>query len=717
MPDLSPDCRHQPDAAADPNGSAVFAMGANPVDSLPGIGPQRAALLASLGILTLQDLLCHFPRTYRDYSQITAAAGVAEDALVTVTGRVVRAKNIRLRGHQSLAHVVIADNSGEIGASFFGRGFLAGTVFKPGTLLTLTGTAGKYNGVCLKNPEYEVMEEEDAALIHTGRIVPVYRLCDGLTQRMMRRWIRDTLDALPPAFPDMLPAEIMRHFSLPSRRDAMECVHFPPSMESAALGRRHFIIEELFLLQCRLLHLRGLRRSGGLGVKHTLNGPFLKNLAGLLPFSLTRSQEKAVSEILGDMCSNNPMLRLLQGDVGCGKTVVAAHAVAACADSGCQTALMAPTEILAAQHAATLRALLEPLGLRVEVLTGSTPKSARLRRDIAAGAVHVVAGTHALIQENTLFDRLGLVVIDEQHRFGVVQRGALAAKGKHPDILQMTATPIPRTLALSLYGDMDVSVIDELPPGRMPVKTRVVPAAKLADMHRYIREQAELGMQAYIICPLVEESARRAEITPVIRHFQELSAGPLSGVDTALLHGRLPAAEKEEIMRRFRDGNVAVLFATTVVEVGVDAPNATIIVIENAGSFGLTQLHQLRGRVGRGSRQSYCFLTGDKNTPEGRERLAVLCRHSSGFDIAEEDLRLRGPGEVFGLQQSGMDNALLADLLGDVRLLQETRSLAADYLLNNPDYYDNITEHIARAGHTRRLATMDFFENVAPSLL
>ena len=442
--------------------------------------------------------------------------------------------------------------------------------------------------------------------------------------------------------------------------------------------------EELLGIQLGVLHLRAQRLGHERGICHQTRGQYMQLLRESLPFELTAAQARAVTDILSDMASARPMLRLVQGDVGCGKTIVAVHAMAAAADGGYQTALMAPTEVLAEQHFLTLRDVIEPLGLRVELLTGSSKGATATRRYIARGESDVIVGTHALIQEKVQFHRLGLAIIDEQHRFGVCQRGRLAEKGLNPDILHMTATPIPRTLALTVYGAMDVTVIDELPPGRSPVKTRRVPESKVAGLYQYIIDQAGAGFQTYYICPLVEESDKR-RATAVVDHYETLSAGVFDGLQTALIHGRLDSDEKDAVMRQFKRGDIDVLFSTTVIEVGVDVPNATTMVIEDAAQFGLTQLHQLRGRVGRGPAQSYCFLLGKPQTPDGERRLEVLCTMSSGFDIAEEDLKLRGPGEFHGVRQAGLSDLRAADLARDVRLLDQARRDALDILARDPE--------------------------------
>ncbi|MBW7866293.1 MAG: ATP-dependent DNA helicase RecG [Candidatus Hydrogenedentes bacterium] len=664
-----------PTAAPAPQAEAVSLS--SPVSALEGIGPKRAALLEQLGLRTLGDLLFHFPREYRDYRQITPIAEVRQGELATVEAEIIGMRHVRLPRRQSLAHLTLQDATGTMSATFFGRGFLVGTVFVKGARGLFTGKVSEYKGPCLANPEYELLTGDEEDLLNTGRLVPVYPAAEGLTQRMLRRWVRALLPLAAPLAAEALPGKLRARHGLPGMEEALREVHFPGSPENAASARRRLAFEELLVLQADILERRQSLRRESRAHPNRINGPLLKGLHRRLPFVLTGAQERAVSDIVSDMASPVPMLRLIQGDVGCGKTLVALHAVAVAADGGAQTAFMAPTEILAEQHAASLRELLEPMGLTVAVLTGNTPDSRRIRELVAGGGVDVVVGTHALFQESTRFKRLGLAVIDEQHRFGVCQRALLSAKGPRPDVLQMTATPIPRSLALTVFGEMDLTVIDEMPPGRQPVKTRRIPESKLPDLYRHIGKEAGLGRQTYIVCPLVEESAHRGGQTAVLRHFQELSEGPLAGVPAAVLHGRMCQEEKDAVLRAFRRGEVRVLFSTTVIEVGIDVPRATMMVIENAAEFGLTQLHQLRGRVGRGSETSYCFLLGKPKTPEGRERLEILCEHGSGFDIAEADLRLRGPGEVFGARQAGISDLRLADLILDARLLDLARREAA----------------------------------------
>jgi ATP-dependent DNA helicase RecG len=675
----------------------------SPVETLSGIGPKRGVLLANLGIVSLRDLLFHFPRAYQDRRAMTPIAEAKDGEYITIEAEVARAKTVRLRGRMSMAVVTLKDASGEMNATWFGRGFLSKN-FTPGARGFFAGLVGKYNGPCLRNPEYEMLSgdaEEDR--LHTGRIVPIYRLTERLTQRMLRRWIYALIESAAPQVADALPESLRKKYGYGPVAEALETIHFPDDIEETKNARNRFAYEELLAIQLGVLSARAARLDEETGIRHVTNGPLLATFRNALPFAMTNAQTRAIDDILADMASPRPMVRLVQGDVGCGKTIVALHAIAAAVDGGYQTALMAPTEVLAEQHFISLRQLLEPLGILVDLLTGSRKRGAEVRRRIRRGDTHVVTGTPALIQESTDFHKLGLAIIDEQHRFGVCQRGQLVAKGMNPDILHMTATPIPRTLALTVYGGMDVTVIDEMPPGRRPVKTRQIPTAKIPGLYDYIVEQVALGFQAYFICPLIEESDAR-ELKAVTTHYEELSSGPFAKVSTALLHGRMEPEEKDDIMRRFKRGEISVLFSTTVIEVGIDVARATIMVIEDAGHFGLTQLHQLRGRVGRSSDQSYCFLLGTPKTDDGKRRLEIMCCTASGFDIAEEDLNLRGPGEFYGVRQAGLSDLRVADLVRDVRLLDLARRDATDILEGDPRLQKPENAQLARyAGHFSEL--------------
>lgn len=649
---------------------------------LRGVGDKRAEDLAQLGIATVRDLLFHFPRTYEDRRNVTPIRDVHEGDSPTLLAEVVKSRVVRLRRQMSLTEVTLKDDSGMLRAVWFGQHFLA-RVFKPGVRGYFTGPVGKWNGPALRNPDYELLSGDEEDLLNTGRIVPVYRLTEGISQRILRRLIRTALDAITEPLPESLPAATRKRHNFPSVADAIRVVHFPNDFEAAYAARNRFVFEELLGIQIGVLASRARRHHECKKNIHTVAGPHLNTLRKHIPFALTSAQQRAIDDILRDMTSSRPMARLLQGDVGCGKTIVALHAIAAAADGGYQTAVMAPTEILAEQHAVVLHDYLSPLGIDVALLTGTSDNAKFLRGQIAKGAAQVVVGTHALIQGSTQFHKLGLVIIDEQHRFGVVQRSTLAEKGLEPDILHMTATPIPRTLAITVYGGMDISVIDELPPGRTPVKTRKITPAKISDMYDYVRKQAARGLQTYIVCPLVEESSAR-EAKAVVQHVDELVRGPLHDLRVGLMHGRLAPREKDAVMHAFKRGELDVLVSTSVIEVGIDCPNATTMIIEDASQFGLTQLHQLRGRVGRGQEQSHCFLLGKAKTDDGRKRIEIMCTTTNGFEIAEADLELRGPGEFQGVRQAGMGDLRVADLVRDARLLDAARREAKEILETDP---------------------------------
>lgn len=619
-------------------------------------------------------MLLHLPRGYEDRRVITSIAGLCEGECVTICGTVKGSRAIRLRGRQSIAELTVEDGTGEARATFFGRGFLART-FPEGARVVLSGLVAQWKGLALKNPDYEIVDGEDGEAL--GRIVPVYPLTDGISQRMMRSWIGSALELLPPE------DATERDGGLGSLGAALRTLHRPAELEDVEPARRRAAYEELLDMQCRIMRRRILRsrilRSGvasdeGKGWGHVTDGELLRRLCAALPFSLTAGQRGAVADILGDMSATRPMRRLLQGDVGCGKTAVALHAIAAASDGGFQSAFMAPTELLAEQHYRSLRSWLDPLGIESALLTSAT-SCGELCRRIADGEVRVITGTHALFQDAVEFARLGLVIIDEQHRFGVEQRARLTRKGAAADVLHMTATPIPRSLALTAYGACDISLIGDMPAGRMPVKTSRIPPEKEADLYRFICDRAADGHQAYFVCPLIDESETKT-VSALTARYDALSSGALECLRTAYLHGRMSAAEKDGAMQAFAAGDIDVLFATSVIEVGIDVARATAIVLDDAAHFGLTQLHQLRGRVGRGAEQSYCFLLGTPKTEDGALRLQTLIECASGFDIAEADLAQRGPGEVYGARQSGLSDLRAARMPRDTDLLESAREAA-----------------------------------------
>ena len=648
------------------------------IQFVKGIGPKKAKLLAKLHIRTLRDALETYPRDYEDRTVLTRIADIgAEDkyAIRAVVGTEPRVS--RIRKGLTLVKCTIFDESGSLNVTWFNNPYAA-SLLRVGQEYVFYGRVqGFGRGRSLISPQAEkVAPDAD----HPGRIVPVYPLTAGLTQRDLERVTDAALAAVPGDWPDPLPELLRAKYRLPDAADALAAIHRPQSAQDVAAARRRMVFEELFLLCCGLQQLKE-RRKADAGIVFSAGG--LAAYLDALPFAPTGAQRRAIEEIAADCVSGRPMNRLVQGDVGSGKTVVAAALCALAAQNGWQAAFMAPTEILAAQHAETLSPLLEKLGISCTLLTGSMT-AAQKRAALAAietGAAQVVIGTHALIQQGVTFHRLGAVVADEQHRFGVAQRAALSAKGETPHVLVMSATPIPRTLALILYGDLDVSVLDELPPGRQPVETYAVGQNMRRRITAFIDKQVEAGGQVYVVCPLVEEG--ELELKSAEQHAKDLQQA-LPHRRVAVLHGRMKNADKEQVMRAFAAREYDILVATTVIEVGVDVPNANLMVVEGADRFGLSQLHQLRGRVGRGARQSYCIFFGADKGEAARERLKILCRTNDGFEVARADLAQRGPGDFFGRRQHGLPALHVADLAADLALMQSAREEAEDILRHDP---------------------------------
>ena len=652
-----------------------FDFFAKPVQYLKMIGPRRAAAMQKLSLFTVRDLLYHFPRRYEDRSRLLPAGACPHGETATIRGTVLAAQNLKPRRGLTVTKLAVHDGMGIFYAVWFNQPFVKKSL-STGTKLFVTGKVDKSFGpVQVMVEDYEVAEGGDP--LGAGRLVPIYPLTGQLTQRLLRSVIKTTLDEACAKASEFLPADLLGKYNLPLFGDALVSIHFPEGREDLEKARKRFIFEELFLLQLGLAVRRATvaarhkeyrcRPDGG------LTGSFINNL----PYRLTGDQIRVWGEISVDMESASPMQRLLQGDVGSGKTVISILALLKAVENGLQGVLMAPTEILAEQHYLVMKRTLVPIGVEAGLLTGSTPKKEKelLLQRLAEGDLKLLVGTQALIQQNISFQRLGLVVVDEQHRFGVRQRAALQYKGNCPDTLVMTATPIPRTLALTLYGDLDLSVISETPPGRLPVKTYAVLPSALHKAYKLAADQLRLGRQVYIVCPLVEES-EKVDLQAAADIAEKLAAGEFRNYRVRLLHGRMKAGEKEEIMTAFRQGEVDVLVATTVIEVGVDVPNATMMVVLDADRFGLAQLHQLRGRVGRGGHQSYCILAGNPRTDEGKARLKAMTLTGDGFALAEEDLRLRGPGEFQGTRQSGLPELKIADLLRDAQVFQVARQEA-----------------------------------------
>ncbi|MFQ5877677.1 MAG: ATP-dependent DNA helicase RecG [Acidobacteriota bacterium] len=659
---------------------------ATPLRYVRGIGPGRAADLEAQGLRCVEDLLLHLPFRYEDRSRFYPIADLRPGLRATVRGRIVTGalRRTRSRGF-TIFEAVVEDDSGSIRVVFFNQPYLR-TLLAPGREVVLHGQAdlSRYarRGLVLQSPQFEVLSEADRDTIHTGRVVPIYGRLAGLSSRAIRRVVHSLLSSLSEELPDPLPAGVAAARGFPPRRRALLEVHFPPDGADPGLlaaGRtaahRRLIFEEFFFLQLGFALSRREREAVRPGRPLRIDDAIRARLRAALPFRLTGAQRRVLKEIAGDLMSGRPMNRLLQGDVGCGKTIVALMAALLVVENGHQVAFMAPTEILAEQHHRSFERLLRGRGYPVALLTSAVQGAARRQalRGLRGGAIPILVGTHAMIEEEVRFASLRLAVIDEQHRFGVAQRARLRAKGERPDVLVMTATPIPRSLALTVYGDLDLSVIDEPPPGRKPVRTLLRGEESRPRVYAFLREQIGAGRQAYVVYPLVEESDR-SDLRAASEMAERLRREIFPDLPVGLLHGRMRPDEREEAMSGFVSGRIPILVTTTVVEVGVDVPNATVMLIEQAERFGLSQLHQLRGRVGRGAHDSYCILMeGRAATDEARRRLQVMCDTCDGFVIARRDLEIRGPGEFLGTRQSGLPDLRVGDILRDHDILEDAR--------------------------------------------
>lgn len=662
---------------------------------IKGVGPKVAYKLNKLGIFTAQDLMMYFPKKHIDYSSRTLIRDLKEGQTTTVFGFIKSVSSFNTRNNLSVTRVVIGDESGRFELSFFnakGNRYLLQrmkTQFPQNAGIMVSGVVkmNNYSGqLTMDKPTYSIMTgefKEDAnSNLNIARIVPIYTICEDLSIKTLRKAIFNAIELYKNDIKNIVPDFIRERLGIMNKKDAVKQIHFPETMNDLKHARFSLIFEELFLIQLKLIRLREntAKTTSAYNLQVHKDGLVQKFIAGL-PFELTSGQKQAVNEILQDMNSDAPMQRLLQGDVGSGKTVVATIMLLAAVENGYQGALMAPTEILAQQHYNNLVQWLTPLGLSVGLFLGSHGKKVRQKfeTDLKNGQMNIAVGTHALIQENVDFNNLGAIVVDEQHRFGVKQRNILKRKSQNPQMLTMTATPIPRTLALTVHGDLDLTVINELPKGRKPIKTI------LTGSHRQvwdlIKQEVESGRQAYIVYPLIDESETLSAKAATIE-AEKLQQEIFPQFKIGLLHGKLKNDEKEEVMKDFKDGKYDILVSTTVVEVGVDVPNATVMVIENAERFGLSQLHQLRGRVGRSSLQSYCILITSSRSQETRERLGIMTETNDGFVIAEKDLQLRGPGEFLGTRQSGLPDLIISDIVRDAKILEIARNEAIDFVKN-----------------------------------
>ncbi len=663
---------------------------------IKGVGPKVAYKLNKLGIFTAQDLMMYFPKKHIDYSSRTLIKNLKEGQTTSVFGYIKSVSAFNTRNNLSVIRVVIQDESGKFELSFFqakGNKYLlertkAQFPVNAGIMVSGTVKFNSYNNqLTMDKPTYsimsgEFMEDSDSQNLNVARIVPIYTICEGLSIKTLRRAIFNAIELYKNDIVNIIPEQIQERLGILNKKDSVQQIHFPESINNLEHARFSLIFEELFLVQLKLIRLREntAKNTSSYALKVHEDG-LVQQFINNLPFELTSGQKQAVNEILNDMDSDTPMQRLLQGDVGSGKTVVATIMLLAAIENGYQGALMAPTEILAQQHYNNLVEWLTPMGLSVGLFLGSHGKKIRQKfeTDLKNGQTHIAVGTHALIQENVEFNNLGAIVVDEQHRFGVKQRNVLKKKSQNPQMLTMTATPIPRTLALTVHGDLDLTVINELPKGRKPIKTTLTGSHKA--VWDLIKQEVDSGRQAYIVYPLIDESETLSAKAATIE-AERLQNEVFLQYKIGLLHGKLKNDEKDEVMKEFKEGKFDILVSTTVVEVGVDVPNATVMVIENAERFGLSQLHQLRGRVGRNSLQSYCVLITSSRSQETRERLGIMTETNDGFVIAEKDLQLRGPGEFLGTRQSGLPDLIISDIVRDAKILEIARNEAIDFVNN-----------------------------------
>ena len=650
---------------------------------LKGVGPRKSEILSKIGIQTVQDLLYYLPRRYEDRRNKTKISDIKPGSSCMVQGKVLTSGAYRTKKGTVIFQLALTDGSGVLYCVWFNQPFLKDK-FKTGQEIIFFGKAEKHDKLQMAHPEYEIVSDEPD-LLNVGRIVPVYPLTQELTQKYMRFLVNQATEEYLDAAGETIPTHVIASGKVVDIYFALKNIHFPNSYESLDKSYRRIVFEDFFVLQAALALKKAKRKIHETGKEHKALDTLREKFSRIVKFNLTGEQKKAQQDIEKDMASPKPMSRLLEGEVGSGKTVLAIYALFITVSNGFQGAIMAPTEILARQHYLNLSELLLPLGINVSLLVSGITREdkSKIKKDIKNGEIDIVCGTHALIQEDVEFKNLGLAVIDEQHKFGVEQRNFLKQKGKNPDILVMTATPIPRTLALTVYGDLDISLIKELPKGRRPVKTFWLGEGRRDKTFEFIKDEAAKGRQAYIVYPRLKEK-NTSSLKSAENMFEELSKKAFPGLRLGLMHGKLSSAKKTDIMKKFKNRKFDVLVSTVVIEVGIDVPNATCMLIENAESFGLSQIHQLRGRIGRGEHESFCILISDTEKEDAQKRLSRITQTQDGLKIAEEDLELRGPGEFFGTKQHGLPELRFGNILKDFEIMKEARSVAFSVVAKDP---------------------------------
>ncbi len=652
------------------------------VQFLKGVGPKRSEILGRLGIHTIHDMLSYFPRDYKDRTRIQKISEAKIGAEITIQAKILAINNRMARNRKYILEAFVTDETGTIAATWFNQPFLMNK-FHVGDNLFLHGKVGAYKYLQLLSPEYEVIQDDETNT-KEGGIIPVYPLTEHISQTQFRKIMKEAVHHFTDRIEELLPQGILVKNQLLPLDKAIREIHSPATFDDLKRAKTRLVYDELLTLEMAMaLRRSGIKEETGIAFKVGTNVD--THIRKLIPFALTNAQERVIHEITADMRSNKPMNRLLQGDVGSGKTVVAIYAILVAIANGYQAAFMAPTEILSEQHFQTLQKYLQHSHVRMQLLTGST--NSKYKKDaleqIRNGQIDLVIGTHALIEETVQFQKLGLVVIDEQHKFGVIQRLKLKEKGFSPDVLIMTATPIPRTLSITLFGDLDISILDEMPPGRTPIKTFWISKDKENEAYKFIQEEISKGRQVFIVYPLVEESAV-LDLKAAVTEARKLQHDVFPACKVGLLHGQMKSGDKDKIMTDFKEKRYDILVSTVIIEVGIDVPNATVMVVEHAERFGLAQLHQLRGRIGRGSEQSYCLLLGNPKTNEARERLRIMTKTCDGFKIAEMDFKLRGPGEFFGTRQHGLPELKVSDLIRDFPILKQARTDAFEIVSRDP---------------------------------